>query len=107
MTTRCALFGQVGVWPNPAPHYPGRLSATNFSADGNVYFAAPGAAPLRFPRNASLAAWRAASGNDGASVAADPLLRDPVRGDFALLPGSPAWALGWRAIDTSRVGPAA
>jgi hypothetical protein len=105
VATRCALYGKVGVWPNPGPGYPGRLAASNFSADMNVYFAAPGAAPLRFPRNTSLAAWRAASGNDGASVAGDPLLRDPARGDFAVLPGSPAWTLGWRAIDTSGVGP--
>ena len=102
-----ATYGDVGVWPNPAPDSPGRLASSNFSADSNVYFAAPGAAPLRFPRNASLGEWRAASGNDGASVVGDPLLRDPARGDFTVLPASPAWALGWRAIDTSRVGPLA
>ena len=40
-----------------------------------------------------------------ASVVSDPLLRDPSGGDFTVLPGSPAWALGWRAIDTGAVGP--
>ena len=107
VTTRCFLFGDIGIWPNPAPFYPGALASTNFSSNDNVFFAAPGALPLRFPRKMSLEAWRAASGNDGASVVGDPLLRDPARGDFSLLPGSPAWALGWRAIDTSNVGPRA
>ena len=106
VTTRCSLYEAAGMWPNPGPHYPGSQASSNFSADRNVYWAAPGALPLRFPLNlSSLQQWRAVSGNDLASAIGDPLLRDPARGDFALLPGSPAWAMGWRAIDTSAVGP--
>ena len=105
VATQCTLYGAEGIWPNPAPQYPGNFAASNFSADRNVYWAAPGSLPLRFPRNTSFEAWRALSGNDAGSVVGDPLLRDPARGDFAVLPGSPAWALGWRAIDTGSVGP--
>jgi hypothetical protein len=106
VTTRCGLYDAAGMWPNPAgARYPGNQAAANLSADANVYWAAAGALPLRFPLNTSLAQWRALSGSDARSAVADPLLRDPARGDFAVLPGSPAWALGWRAIDTSAVGP--
>lgn len=70
--------------------------------DGNVYFAGAGRAMV-FP-GGSLAQWRALTGADARSVEADPLLRDAAGGDFSLLPASPAWALGWQAIDQSRIG---
>ena len=76
----------------------------NTTADDNVYFALHGA-PATFPLGLTLDAWRAASGNDARSVLADPQLADPAAGDFTVLPGSPAWALGWAAIDTASVGP--
>ena len=44
-------------------------------------------------------------GKDVNSVYADPLFVDPDRGDFRLKPESPAWALGFRPIDMTRVGP--
>jgi hypothetical protein len=52
-------------------------------------------------------AWKdwVALGNDRHSVVADPLFVDAVRGDFSLRPESPALKLGFRPIDTSRVGP--
>ncbi len=104
--TRCTLFdARPGFWPNPGPHYPGNFVSANYSADRNVFFAPPGAMPVRFPLNYSLEQWRAASGNDLASILGDPLLKDPENGDYTVLPASPAWALGWKAIDTSRVGP--
>jgi hypothetical protein len=105
--TRCTLFDTrtPGFWPNPGPGYPGNYVSANYSANRNVFFAPPGALPVRFPLNFSLDQWRAASGNDRSSVIDDPLLKDPEGGDFSLLPNSPAWAMGWRAIDTSNVGP--
>lgn len=77
-------------------------------SDGNVFFgAAPGAPmPLHYPNGTQgLPAWRAAWGCDVTSVEADPQLANPAAGDFTLLPTSPAWALGWEAIDLSTVGP--
>jgi hypothetical protein len=62
--------------------------------------------PLHYPNGTQgLPAWRAAWGCDMHSVEADPLLVDPGAGNYSLLPGSPAWALGWQAIDLSSVGP--
>ena len=52
-----------------------------------------------------LAGWRTLTKQDGRSAAADPMLAAPQEGDFTVLPGSPAWALGWQAIDLSYVGP--
>lgn len=51
-----------------------------------------------------LAAWQA-QGFDLNSRVADPGFVDPANGDFALQPGSPALALGFRPIDLSNVGP--
>ncbi len=39
------------------------------------------------------------------TVLADPKFADPENGDFTLAEDSPAFALGFRAIDTSDVGP--
>ena len=44
---------------------------------------------------------------DARSVFADPLFADAAAGNFSLLPGSPALALGFEPVDVSRVGPAA
>jgi hypothetical protein len=43
---------------------------------------------------------------DVRSVFADPLFAAPAAGNFTLLPGSPALALGFQPFDVSRVGPA-
>ena len=53
---------------------------------------------------ADWAAWQAA-GFDVNSVWADPLFVDAENDDYRLQEASPAFSLGFRAIDTSRVGP--
>lgn len=84
------------------------VTSLGFSSfDNNVYFAqaAPlSSAVLLFPLNATWDEWKAA-GNDPQSVNADPLLADPDGGNFTVLPGSPAWAMGWQAIDSEAIGP--
>lgn len=80
----------------------------SWHSDANVYFgAAPRAPmPLHYPNGTQgLPAWRQAWGCDASSVEEDPQLRDPAAGDFSLLPTSPAWALGWQAVNLSTVGP--
>jgi hypothetical protein len=77
--------------------------ADTVGGGGNVYFGGAGRAVV-FPGGRTLAQWAAATGADARSVEADPLLRDPAAGDFAVLPASPAWALGWAAIDQSQIG---
>jgi len=47
--------------------------------------------------------WQA-SGQDAGSQHADPLFRDPDRGDFTLRPNSPALALGFKPIDPRVAG---
>jgi hypothetical protein len=47
--------------------------------------------------------WRA-MGFDGRSVVADPLFVRPSSDDYRLEAGSPAWALGFRAIPADRIG---
>ena len=44
-------------------------------------------------------------GTDRHSVVADPQFVDPSKEDYRLEPDSPATALGFRPIDTSRIGP--
>jgi parallel beta-helix repeat protein len=53
---------------------------------------------------ASLEDWRK-RGHDAHSVIADPLFIAPERGNFRLKPNSPAAQIGFKPIDTSRVGP--
>jgi len=106
VTTQCNLYDTSGIWPNPAGSlYPGNQAASNFTSNQNVYWALESALPLSFPQNMGLDQWRAASGNDMSSIESDPLLKDPENGDYTPLPRSPAWALGWRAIDAGAAGP--
>ena len=84
------------------------IDRADWWSDGNVFFgAAPGAPmPLHYPNGTQgLPAWRAAWGCDTHSVEADPQLVNPAAGDYDVLPSSPAWALGWQAIDLTAVGP--
>jgi hypothetical protein len=69
--------------------------------DYNLYYDASGKPPkflaLDFEQ------WKA-KGLDVHSIVADPLFVDPKKGDFQLDPRSPAFKLGFRPIDLSRVG---
>jgi hypothetical protein len=85
----------------------GALLGSNWSGEGvrmnrNVYWDARGAAP-RFAGK-GLAEWRAL-GRDTESVVADTLFRNAGSYEFTVLPESPVWKLGWKAIDMSTVGP--
>ena len=60
---------------------------------------------LKFPGDVDFATWQKDSGQDQNSKVADPKFKDPTNGDFALPPDSPAWDIGFKAIDLSRVGP--
>ena len=50
-----------------------------------------------------LAQWQAA-GYDKRSLVADPCFLAPEQDDYRLAPESPAWALGFKAIDVERIG---
>jgi len=74
----------------------------HFQMDHNLYFLASGE-PFDFA-GLSWEEWRA-MGQDVHSLIADPLFVDPENGDFTLRPDSPAFQLGFQAIDLSKVGP--
>ncbi|MHC1696261.1 MAG: right-handed parallel beta-helix repeat-containing protein [Eubacteriales bacterium] len=69
----------------------------NYDAASRVY--SPPTSPLGFGRMKNLGWYKGA-------VSADPLFKDPFNGDFTLQPDSPAYALGFKDIDLSEVGPA-
>lgn len=60
---------------------------------------------LKFPGGVDFATWQKNSGQDQDSKVADPKFKDPTAGDFTLPPDSPAWDIGFKPIDLSRVGP--
>ena len=72
--------------------------------DHNLYFDATGN-PVKFCAF-TFDQWKA-KGLDQHSLVADPLFVDPENGDFTVKPESPAFQLGWRAIDLGAVGPRA
>ena len=70
--------------------------------DENLYWHTGGADQLRFYRH-TFKEWQAL-GLDRHSLVADPQFANSARHDFRLKPKSPALALGFQPIDTSRVG---
>jgi hypothetical protein len=77
-------------------------TGSNYRMDHNLYWDARGNA-IR-PAGKSWAEWQGA-GQDAGSLIADPMFADPASGNFRVAPRSPAWGLGWKAIDLSTVGP--
>jgi hypothetical protein len=101
---------QTGILCRNIFYYDGRTCRTflpkkwpnyDILLDCNLYFDISGKPPtfLGF----DFAQWKQ-KGLDGNSIAADPLFVDPQRGAFRLQPQSPAFKLGFRPIDLSRVG---
>ncbi len=82
----------------------GALTPEVISVDRNVYFCPGLDDPLVRARGIATWAEWTALGFDANSVFADPMFVDAENDDYTLAPGSPAFALGFEAIDTSRVG---
>jgi parallel beta-helix repeat protein len=80
----------------------GRLDENVIHVDRNLYFHAGGNEPV-VRGCASLADWRK-RGFDRESIVADPRFVDPAHDNYALRPDSPAFKLGFEAIDTGKVG---
>ena len=73
--------------------------------DNNLIFQAGSAAPrMGWGGWTSFTDWQE-HGFDTHSVYADPLFVDPANDDYTLRPDSPAFKLGFTAIDTDRIGP--
>ncbi|MCP4642008.1 MAG: right-handed parallel beta-helix repeat-containing protein [bacterium] len=71
--------------------------------DYNVYYDCTDGSETKFLSH-TFAEWQE-KGVDKASVFGDPLFVDPDNNDYRLKPESPAFALGFRPIDLSTVGP--
>ncbi|HNR98423.1 MAG TPA: right-handed parallel beta-helix repeat-containing protein [Planctomycetota bacterium] len=93
----------IVLWDNRSPLLGSNWKDDNFRNDYNVYWNAAGAA-VTFPGGLSLEEWRRTRNQDGHSVVADPLFRDPSRGDWGLKPESPALKLGFKPFDYTRAG---
>ena len=70
--------------------------------DYNLYWDASGR-PVTFA-GASFEDWKK-RGHDQHSLIADPKFVDPKKFNFKLKPDSPAFGLGFKQIDMSKVGP--
>ena len=70
--------------------------------DYNLYYLTTGGA-VTFSTY-TLAQWQA-QGQDVHSLIANPLFTNPAAGNFSLAGNSPAYSLGFQAIDVSTVGP--
>jgi len=102
-----SFTGNVVIWDT------GDLLGSNwgggthqFRLDHNLYFdtrAGTQVAAYRFA-GSSWAEWQA-RGQDVHSQIADPLLVDPARPELGLKPESPAYALGFKPIDLTGLGP--
>ncbi len=77
-------------------------------SDCNLFFPPPGRDPrIDLPEAApedSFAKWRQI-GYETRSIIGDPQFVDTVNGDYRLKPDSPAYELGFQAIDVDRIGP--
>jgi hypothetical protein len=83
----------------------GKLGPDVVKMDRNLYFPPQGVSPAFGAGGApGLAGWQR-QGWDMSSRIADPQFRNPTRDDYALLPGSPAFPLGFKALPLERVGP--
>ncbi len=91
--------------PAPLLLSTGAVDEKVLTMDENLYFCPALEAPkISSPGAADWTAWQAA-GFDVHSLWADPLFVDPENDDYRLREASPAFSLGFQAIDTSRVGP--
>ena len=74
-------------------------------ADGNLYFNTAGRPSfLMAGRKYSFKQWQAL-GRDRHSLVANPKFRNLAKRDLSLAKDSPAFKLGFKAIDISSVGP--
>ncbi len=84
----------------------GNWSGDNYRLDYNLYYDArsiTNTAVLKTPVG-TWEQWRE-RGHDRNSRMGDPLFYNPQKGDFRLRRNSPAFELGFQAINLSKVGP--
>ncbi len=90
------------VYADGAPLLGRNWSGSGFALDSNLYWDAAGE-PSGPMANVTWEQWKA-RGQDAKSQIADPLFKNPSRGDFRLKRGSPASKIGFKPIDFSLSG---
>jgi parallel beta-helix repeat protein len=100
------LERNIFAWTNPelTCFATGKLNEEVIQIDRNLYWVPGGEVRMGWGRALSFAQWQE-KGYDRNSLIADPLFVDPAKDNYALRPESPAFKLGFKAIDLSRVGP--
>jgi parallel beta-helix repeat protein len=86
-----AFEGNIVYWDSGAL-WGGNWSGSQYQMNKNIYWDTRGQAITL-------------TGQDKDSLVGDPLFANPGNYDFTVLPESPAWKLGWKAIDMTSVGP--
>jgi parallel beta-helix repeat protein len=89
------IFNSIGADNGPTGEFDlfvDTTAAAGFASNFNLFWNRTSQAPIKFSGTTytTLAAFTAGTGQDAASLQADPRFRNPVGGDFRLLPGSPA-----------------
>lgn len=91
----------IVIWSS-GPVIGSNWTGPGFEMDYNLYYSTDGK-PLDF-QGRTFAQWQAA-GHDVHSLFADPLFRNPARGDFTLSPHSPAYRLGFTGANPPGANP--
>ncbi|MCE5248891.1 right-handed parallel beta-helix repeat-containing protein [bacterium] len=90
------------VYWGERPLLGGNWSDNQYKLDYNLYYNTSGE-PVMF-KDWTFEQWQK-RGQDVHSMIADPLFADPENGNFTLSSDSPAFKLGFKAIDMNTVGP--
>lgn len=93
--------GNIVYWDSGLTLGGGAWSKAKVEMDRNLIWRTDGK-PLEFV-GMTLEQWQK-MGHDVHSVFADPLFRDPAKGDWRLKEGSPALAMGFKPFDPSEAG---
>ncbi len=93
--------GNILYWDSDPTLGGGGWQKGKYEMDRNLIWRTDGK-PLEFV-GIPLDKWQA-MGHDARSVIADPLFRDPAKGDWRLKEGSPALAMGFKPFDPSEAG---
>lgn len=99
----CVLERNVFAWSNPKTMLfsAGKLSPEVIRMGSNLYWC-PGSEDPALAWRKTLQGWQD-TGLDKGSVVADPLFVNPAADDYTLRPDSPAFRLGFKALDLSQV----
>lgn len=76
----------------------------HYELGSNIYWHASGKQDF-FPGKKTLTQWQFETGQDPASLVADPLFENPAADNYRLKPGSPVTQIGFKPFDAYSAGP--